>query len=75
MIEVEVTVPEVRQVLVQHNQSEMHDDYDPTRCRCRRAVSRAPNMTGSFCADCGSMMVRTGSCETCTGCGSTGGCG
>lgn len=29
----------------------------------------------SACRDCGSLMVRTGSCYTCTECGTTGGCG
>lgn len=34
-----------------------------------------PNHSGNSCRDCGGMMVRTGTCETCTECGSTGGCG
>lgn len=30
---------------------------------------------GSTCRDCGGLTVPTGSCSTCTTCGSTGGCG
>jgi ribonucleoside-diphosphate reductase alpha chain len=31
--------------------------------------------TGETCPNCGNLMVRTGTCYTCTHCGSTGGCG
>lgn len=34
-----------------------------------------PVHSGNSCHDCGGMMVRTGTCETCTECGTTGGCG
>lgn len=41
----------------------------------RTAVVARPQHSGNSCMDCGGMMVRTGTCETCTECGSTGGCG
>lgn len=38
-------------------------------------VHAVPSWSGNSCRDCGGAMVRTGSCETCTSCGSSGGCG
>lgn len=36
----------------------------------------APEQTGEGCKRCGGLMVRTGTCMTCQGCGeSSGGCG
>lgn len=35
----------------------------------------APEWSGGICSDCGGMMQRTGSCETCPDCGGTTGCG
>lgn len=33
-----------------------------------------PPMTGNACAWCGGVMVRTGACECCSECGTSGGC-
>lgn len=38
-------------------------------------VDRPPNFTGNSCHECGGMMIRTGTCETCTQCATQGGCG
>ena len=32
-------------------------------------------LTGDVCSDCGSIMFKTGSCQTCPNCGESGGCG
>lgn len=37
-------------------------------------VDRPPT-SGNACYECGGIMQRTGTCETCTECGTTGGCG
>lgn len=50
--------------------AQVHDDLDATRCLCRRDRDE-----GETCRDCGGMTVRTGTCTTCTECGTTGGCG
>jgi ribonucleoside-diphosphate reductase alpha chain len=33
------------------------------------------NNDGTVCRNCGGLMIRTGSCHTCTTCGDTTGCG
>lgn len=38
-------------------------------------VKAVPVSSGNSCFACGGMTVRTGSCETCTTCGTSGGCG
>lgn len=53
---------------------------EPTEVRTltlepKMIVIDRPPMTGNACSECGGMMCRTGSCETCTECGTTGGCG
>ena len=40
-----------------------------------RPKTTSPQAGTSTCPKCGSMMVQTGKCMTCTGCGDTGGCG
>jgi hypothetical protein len=54
-----------------------HDNLQPTDCVCRRArvVAAPPRSSGNACHVCGGITVQTGSCTTCTGCGTTGGCG
>lgn len=53
-----------------------HTDLVPGLCVCHKfKVAAPPAHTGNACIDCGGLMVRTGSCETCSQCGSTGGCG
>lgn len=40
------------------------------------AAPKVKTATGDLCATCGGLMVRTGTCLTCQGCGnSSGGCG
>lgn len=45
----------------------------------QRAVEIRPKFShvknGNYCVQCGGMMVQTGTCETCTSCGNTSGCG
>jgi hypothetical protein len=48
----------------------MHDNLDRSRCACMRGAD-----AGQVCMECGGMMIRTGTCHTCTECGTTGGCG
>lgn len=54
-----------------------HDDLQASTCRCGKVnvVAKPPVSTGDMCASCGGMTVRTGSCHTCTSCGTSGGCG
>lgn len=41
-----------------------------------RAQARTMGFTGNACVSCGSLsMIRNGTCETCTSCGTTSGCG
>lgn len=46
---------------------DVRSEYDP------QAVA-APKPSGDVCLDCGGMLVRTGSCQTCQSCGTTTGC-
>lgn len=85
--EITPTDPVVRLKVQQHDLSNphfMHTNLEVGLCVCThpdpnirlgQQVLRPPSMSGSTCIDCGGMMVRTGTCETCTECGSTGGCG
>lgn len=52
-----------------------HDDLDRDSCRCARLRQPAGAFDGETCPHCGGMTQRTGSCRTCTTCGSTTGCG
>ena len=54
-----------------------HTNLTASLCLCQKTqvVASRPNLTGEVCAVCGGMMVRTGTCTTCTSCGTTGGCG
>lgn len=36
---------------------------------------KPPSPTGRFCSECGGHMVKTGTCDTCTSCSASGGCG
>lgn len=36
---------------------------------------RPPVSDGKVCTNCGGLMIRTGTCHTCTSCGNTDGCG
>lgn len=72
-------------------ESFLHTDLNVLGCECwptRRlqpqyqvgfqpeAVAMASGMPdGGVCHVCGGLMVRTGTCTTCTSCGETGGCG
>jgi hypothetical protein len=38
-------------------------------------VVARPTFSGNSCTVCGGMMIRTGTCETCSECATTGGCG
>lgn len=69
--------PEVSEMISKHKltQPVIHDDLDATRCVCRSVVVARPQSTGNACADCGGMTVQTGTCHTCTSCGTSGGCG
>lgn len=49
----------------------VHDDLQASTCACRKRAASE----GQVCASCGGLMVRTGTCHTCTQCGTTGGCG
>lgn len=40
-----------------------------------RVPPRLPISDGVICRNCGGLMIRTGACHTCTGCGDTDGCG
>lgn len=46
-----------------------HDNLRANDCACKRGLA------GETCHECGGIMVRTGTCYTCTVCGETGGCG
>lgn len=50
----------------------VHTNLQVSICACRPA---RPVITGNTCLDCGGMMIRTGTCYTCTECATTGGCG
>lgn len=71
---------EVHYLARQHNRTDqafLHTDLDKKHCACRflAVVSARPQQTGETCRECGGMAVRTGTCTTCTECGTTGGCG
>ena len=54
------------------------DDSSAVVALDRRALALAdPNavLSGAVCRDCGSLLVRTGTCQTCTNCGWNEGCG
>lgn len=55
-----------------------HTDLQPTACECKLAISvvdRPPQSSGNACFVCGGITVQSGTCTTCTNCGSQGGCG
>ncbi len=81
---VDVTDPELERLVRLHDLSDpeyVHADYVASQCGCASraavgsVVKAVPNTTGEVCASCGGMMIRTGTCTTCTQCASTGGCG
>lgn len=53
----------------------VHTDLTASGCACLRMVRVVPQSTGNSCAECGGMTVQTGTCSTCTSCGTSGGCG
>lgn len=63
----------------------IHTDFSHDHCACRVLTASEVTITtpresmsfpdGGVCHVCGGMMVRTGTCTTCTSCGETGGCG
>lgn len=73
----EVNDPESATLLAQHrNPSAVHTNLQPGQCACAGTIVMArPVSSGDICAVCGGMTVRTGTCTTCTECGTTGGCG
>lgn len=62
----------------------IHNNLEASECSCR-LTDRAPKNSlpprnaaledGGICFACGGLTVRTGSCTTCTECGTTSGCG
>lgn len=76
---------ETETLLRQHkNLDAVHTDLQPASCVCATAsapiglgtvVTRPPQSSGNACFACGGITVQTGSCTTCTECGTTGGCG
>lgn len=71
--------PSVVGLLADHQHpAATHSDLDAARCSCRHLgtpVAAPPRSTGDICMSCGGMTVRTGTCHTCTSCGTSGGCG
>lgn len=59
----------------------VHTNLQAFMCACKEAVASvqprpqtsAPD--GGICFACGGITVRTGTCTTCTECGTSGGCG
>lgn len=45
------------------------------RSRLAAMAARVRTPTGDACTRCGGLMVRTGTCLTCSACGDTSGCG
>lgn len=69
--------PDVERALLEHrlgNPDVVHTNLRAEDCACQRLMA-VPRASGNACGVCGGMMVRTGTCETCTSCGTTGGCG
>lgn len=69
---------ETEELVRRHNLSYdgEHTDLQPGACACRaRVVAAVPVSSGDACYVCGGLTVRTGTCTTCTNCGTTGGCG
>jgi ribonucleoside-diphosphate reductase alpha chain len=50
-------------------------DYIARFLEVEFAVSPEKESEGSTCPDCGSLTIRTGTCDTCPSCGYNGGCG
>ena len=73
----EVNDPESASLLAQHRQPNgVHTNLQPAQCTCGGTVVMArPFSSGNICPACGGIMVQTGTCTTCTECGTTGGCG
>lgn len=57
------------------NERFVHTNLEARSCACQGITFVRPQQTGEMCSSCGGMMVRTGTCTTCTECGNTGGCG
>ena len=62
------------------NPNFVHDNLIGSRCACQMTIVEvwpySANSEGRICAGCGgSNFRRTGSCMTCTDCGSSDGCG
>lgn len=74
MLEIEITIPEIAEAILHHYDlsQPLHDNLHPGWCSCNRSRRHDD---GNTCSDCGGTMIRTGTCHTCTTCGSTGGCG
>lgn len=82
------TPPGVFDALRGHNLVDgfVHTNLQADMCACKgtgsagTVVHSAPKPQvstpdGGICFNCGGMTVRTGSCTTCTSCGTSGGCG
>lgn len=62
---------------------EMHIPYSDVEFSVEVVAGEVPvvrtkpkaQSSGNSCFACGGMTVRTGTCETCTSCGTSGGCG
>lgn len=74
------TLAEIRDLVAEHNLHVpiVHDNLQAGQCVCAVAIAiveHPPQSSGNACQVCGGIMVQTGTCTTCTGCGTTGGCG
>jgi hypothetical protein len=70
--------PEVARLAGEHDLRAdlVHTNLTAGLCACQAVVARPPlRDSGGTCASCGGLTVRTGTCETCTECGTQGGCG
>lgn len=73
--------PEARTLLSQHRLDDgiVHDNLAASDCSCSQSDHPTPNTSvgadGGVCFACGGMTQRTGSCTTCTSCGTSSGCG
>lgn len=84
---VDGTPPDVQAAIAQHNLIEgfAHTNLIANQCLCasyqaptaKRMVERPRPSTDDegLCFNCGGLTRRTGTCHTCTECGSTTGCG
>lgn len=74
-------VPEAQRALVDHapGPNVIHSNLIVTQCVCAVLIEKRPVQSagpdGGTCFICGNMTVRTGTCTTCTACGTTTGCG